>query len=68
MSREPKDVNLNTRVTRKEKLAFNEKASRYGNPSEVLRELANAFVEGRLVIQPPVTPSKKELLYNEFGS
>lgn len=62
MSREAKDVNLNARVTKNEKTSFIEKASRYGNPSEVLRELVNAFIEDRLEIKPP-SPSKKELLY-----
>lgn len=53
---------LGTRVTENSHKLFNEKASRYGVPSDVLRELIDAFIEDRLQIAPPVT-SKKELLY-----
>lgn len=53
---------LFTRVSVEAKQQFMEKASRFGLPSEVLRELVMAFVEDRLTIEPP--PDAKESLYN----
>ncbi len=32
----------------------------YGKPSDVMREIVDAFIEGRLVIQP--NPTKRNLL------
>jgi hypothetical protein len=52
---------LVVRVTDKTRTKFHSKAQRYGNPSDVLREIVEAFNEDRLVIQPPVT--RKESLY-----
>ena len=49
-----------TRVTDKVHKKFHVKSKRYGKPSDVLREMIEAFVEGRLVIQPNPT---KESLY-----
>lgn len=63
MRRETKDVNLTARVTRETREKFFAKASSYGNPSEVLRELVTAFNDDRLSIQPPTTPTGKELMY-----
>lgn len=53
---------LTARLNPQTAAAFREKAKRYGGVSEVLRELVEAFIEDRLVIQPPVNP-KKESLY-----
>ncbi len=52
---------LVVRVTDKTRTKFHSKAQRYGNPSDVLREIVEAFNDDRLVIQPPVT--RKESLY-----
>jgi len=52
---------LVVRVTDKTRTKFHNKAQKYGQPSEVLREIVEAFNDDRLVIQPPVTP--KESLY-----
>jgi len=41
---------------------FRDKAARFGGVAEVIRELVEAFLDDRLVIQPPTTP-KKESLY-----
>jgi len=40
---------------------FKKKSTRYGGPSEVLRELVAAFVENRLTVSKPKTV--KETLY-----
>lgn len=34
-----------------------------GSPSDVLRELVDAFVEDRIIIKPPVTTNPMEKLY-----
>lgn len=44
--------------------AFVSKAHRFGGTSDVLRELATAFVESRLTIQPP--KEVKESLYDRI--
>lgn len=62
MRRQPKEINLTTRVTKETRDVFFEKASHYGTPSEVLREFVTAFIEDRLQIAPPVI-SEKESLY-----
>jgi len=51
----PKSVFLTVRVTAGTHKKFHDKASKFGKPSEVLRELAEAFIDDRLTIQPPVT-------------
>lgn len=45
--------------------AFRAKAKRYGNVSDVLRELVEAFTQDRLTIRPPQTPKPLEKLYRE---
>jgi hypothetical protein len=61
MSRAKTSV-LTARVTPKLRAQFVGKAQAVDLlPSEVLREMVEAFVDGRLVIHPPVTP--KESLY-----
>lgn len=52
---------LVVRVTDKTRTKFHTKAQKFGQPSDVLREIVEAFIEDRLVIQPPVTV--KESLY-----
>lgn len=52
---------LVVRVTDKTRTKFHAKAQKFGQPSDVLREIVEAFIEDRLVIQPPVTV--KESLY-----
>jgi hypothetical protein len=52
---------LTVRLTPTDHKAFHRKADRYGKPSDLLREIVQAFTEDRLVIQPPVNP--KESLY-----
>lgn len=59
----PKDSSsesYNFRLSKKLKLDFLRKANRYGKPSDILRELLQAFVDNRLTIQPD---PKKETLY-----
>ncbi len=53
---------LVVRVTDKTRTKFHTKAQKFGQPSDVLREIIEAFIEDRLVIQPPVT--RKESLYH----
>ncbi len=55
---------LATRLTPEDHRVFQRKAHRYGKPSDILRELIQAFIQERLIIKPPVT-SKKEGLYHE---
>jgi hypothetical protein len=57
----PKAASLSVRLPNKTRTRFIVKAKNYGSPSEVLRELVDAFVEERVAIQPPVT--RKEKLY-----
>ena len=54
------DTHMTFRVTHRVRTAFNRKAERYGKPSDVLRELIEAFLDDRLVIQPN---PRKESLY-----
>lgn len=56
-----KSAFLVVRVTDKTRTKFHTKAQKFGNPSEVLREIVEAFNDDRLTIQPPVT--RKESLY-----
>jgi hypothetical protein len=54
------DTHMTLRVTGRVRTAFNRKAERYGKPSDVLRELIEAFLDDRLVIKPN---PRKESLY-----
>lgn len=54
---------LSVRVTDKVRLKFHSKASKMGSPSDVLRELVDAFVEDRIIIKPPVTTNPMEKIY-----
>ena len=46
---------LTARVTSGDHAAFHRKAQKYGKPSDILRELVQAFNQDRLTIKPPVT-------------
>lgn len=52
---------LTLRLPHKVKQAVHEKARLYGRPSDVLREIIEAFVEDRLIVKAPV--NRKENLY-----
>lgn len=58
-----KSAYLTVRVADKTRTRFHAKAKKFGTPSEVLRELIDAFIEDRVIIQPPVTGNPKEKLY-----
>ena len=61
MSTKPRSSYITVRVTTDVRSRFHDKAESMGtNPSEVLRELIDAFIDDRLVIQPN---PKKESLY-----
>lgn len=60
--RTPKSAAIYVRVTPEMHQRFIEKASRFGLPSEVLRKIVEAFVDGRVTITPPT--NSKESLYN----
>lgn len=51
---------LTLRVTQQVRTKFMRKAERYGKPSDVMRELIEAFLDERLVIRPN---PRKESLY-----
>jgi len=61
MNPRPKLSFLVVRVTNEMHSKFHAKAKKFGIPSDVLRELIEAFLENRLTITPPVT--RKESLY-----
>lgn len=50
---------LTVRIPFKTRTMFVRKATPFGKPSEVLRELVEAFIDGRLTIQKPVTVKDK---------
>jgi hypothetical protein len=56
-----KSVFLTVRVSGSTRTKFHAKAKKYGQPSSVLREIIEAFLEDRLSIVPPV--NRKENLY-----
>jgi hypothetical protein len=62
MTQPSKSAFLTVRVTDKTRTKFHDKALKIGIPSEVHREIVEAFVEDRLTIQPPVI-RKLEKLY-----
>jgi hypothetical protein len=63
MPQPPKSAFMTVRVTDKTRTKFHEKARKIGTPSEVHREIVEAFVEDRLTIQPPVNRNPLEKLY-----
>lgn len=48
----PKTTALYLRVRTETKEAFTAKAEQYGTPSEVLRELVLAYIDGRVHVTP----------------
>jgi len=58
-----KSAYLSVRLPDKTRLKFHAKAKKFGTPSEVLRELVDAFIEDRVTIQPPVNGNPKEKMY-----
>lgn len=58
-----KSAYLTVRVADKTRSKFHTKARKFGTPSEVLRELVDAFIEDRVTIQAPVNRNSKENLY-----
>lgn len=56
---------LSVRISRDLKIKFLNRAARYGSPSDVLREIIQALVDGRLVIKPD---EKRETLYANRNS
>ena len=61
MATKPLTKFLTVRLTPNDHKSFHRKADRYGKPSDVLREIVQAFNSDRLLIQPPVI--EKESLY-----
>lgn len=59
--RKSKDSTLYVRVTDETKRKFFKVTAKFGGPSDVLRELVIAFVEGRVTVSPPTL---KESIYN----
>lgn len=58
-----KSAYLIVRVADKTRIKFHAKAKKFGTPSDVLRELVDAFIEDRVTIQPPVISNPKDQLY-----
>ena len=54
---------LYLRVSKGFKVAFQNKAQRFGDSAEVHRELLEAFVDGRVKIDPDPNKPEKENLY-----
>jgi hypothetical protein len=63
MTPKSKSAYLSARVTDKTRIKFHAKASRFSTPSDVLRELIDAFVEDRVTIHPPVNRNPLEKIY-----
>jgi hypothetical protein len=61
MSKQSFTTVLTVRVTDSTRNKFHAKASKFSTPSDILRELIEAFVDDRLTIAAPVT--RKEKLY-----
>lgn len=61
-----KSAFLTVRVTAETRAEFHSKASKFGQPSDVLREIIDAFVTDRIVItKPPVTHKLEGLYHHE---
>ena len=61
MSDPSKTKFLSVRLTPQDHRTFFRKSKRYGKPSDLLRELVQAFNDDRLTVRPPV--NTKESLY-----
>ena len=62
MANKPLTKFLSIRLSPELHKKFHKKAEKYGVPSDVLREIVEAFIQDRLTIQPPV--NVKESLYH----
>lgn len=58
-----KSAYLSVRLPDKTRIKFHAKAKKFGTPSEVLRELIDAFIDDRVVIRPSVNRNPLEKLY-----
>ncbi len=63
MPQPTKSAFMTVRVTDTIRAKFHAKAQKIGTPSEVHREIVEAFVEDRLTIQPPVIRNPLEKMY-----
>jgi hypothetical protein len=63
MPAKTKSAFMSVRVTELVRTKFHAKARKLGTPSEVHRELVEAFVENRLEVQPPVIRKPLEKIY-----
>ena len=63
MKQKPLTAFLAVRLEPKTQTAFRRKASQFGKPSDIMRELVEAFLEDRLTITPPSTV-KRNLYVN----
>jgi hypothetical protein len=64
MSPKPKTSFLTVRVTDQTRTKFCDKAKQHGQPSEVLREIVDAFIDDRIKITPPVNRNLESLYVN----
>lgn len=64
MTDDVKGTFINVRVKTRFKDRFNRKARKFGTPANVLREILEAFVDGRLEITSPSNNSKESLYVN----
>ena len=63
MTQPSKSAFMTVRVTDMTRAKFHAKARKIGTPSEVHREIVEAFGQDRLTIQPPVNRNPLEKLY-----
>lgn len=64
MSTKPRSSYITVRVTDVVRSRFHDKAEEMGTtPSEVLRELIDAFIEERVILKPSVNRNPLEKLY-----
>jgi hypothetical protein len=61
MATKSKSKFLTVRVSPDDHKKFHNRVKSFGQPSEILREIIQAFIEDRLTIQPPA--KTKESLY-----
>ena len=54
---------MSVRVPHKTRDKFYKLSAKYGKPSDVMKELVEGFIDGRVTIQKPEKPMEK--LYNE---
>ena len=56
------EKSLTFRVTAASHKAFHHKARQFGKPSDILRELVEAFAEERLTVKP--SPTKRSIYHD----